>query len=94
MTKFRHLNILKIDHNPIEWPPKSIMEAPNGSDGGSAMKEWIRNMQRWMEENGSRPEGQRGGDDSFAGEQDSRDYMYAPPFYTTRLVLMSSVPMQ
>jgi hypothetical protein len=68
MTKLRLLNILKVDHNPIEWPPKSVMEAPAGSDGSSAMKEWIRSMQRWMEDNGGRNESQRVGDDSISGE--------------------------
>ncbi|KAG2048777.1 hypothetical protein BDR06DRAFT_962235 [Suillus hirtellus] len=45
---FRELDVLKVDHNPIEWPPKNVMVTP---DGG---REWITFMQKWMRNN-SRP---------------------------------------
>ncbi|KAG1819664.1 RAM signaling pathway protein-domain-containing protein [Suillus subaureus] len=44
-TDFRELDVLKVDHNPIEWPPKHVMETP---DGG---REWITFMQKWMRNN-------------------------------------------
>jgi hypothetical protein len=45
---FCELDVLKVDHNPIEWPPKYVMET---ADGG---REWITFMQKWMRNN-SRP---------------------------------------
>lgn len=47
-TDFRELDVLKVDHNPIEWPPKNVMGTP---DGG---REWIAYMQKWIRNN-SRP---------------------------------------
>jgi hypothetical protein len=44
-TEFHDLDVLKVDHNPIEWPPKSVMGT---ADGG---KVWIAFMQKWMKNN-------------------------------------------
>lgn len=41
-TEFRDLDVLKVDHNPIEWPPKYVMETTDGGKG------WITFMQKWM----------------------------------------------
>jgi hypothetical protein len=64
MTKLVNLNVLKLDHNPIEWPPKSIMEPSSASDNAAAMKDWIRGIQKWIEDNAPGHENQRTLDDS------------------------------
>lgn len=44
-TDFHDLDVLKVDRNPIEWPPKYVMET---TDGG---REWITFMQKWIRNN-------------------------------------------
>ena len=53
---FRNLNILKCDRNPIEWPPRSVMETLGSSNTAQEMKEWIRSLQKWMEGNSYKSE--------------------------------------
>lgn len=33
LTEFTKLDMLKVDHNPIEWPPKAIIEAAEVVEG-------------------------------------------------------------
>ncbi|CAL1705031.1 unnamed protein product [Somion occarium] len=70
-TQFRNLALFRAEQNPIEWPPKSVMEAPSVVEG-AAMKGWISNVQKWMEDNGSMERKQS--DDSVVTEQSSLDY--------------------
>ncbi|KDQ60678.1 hypothetical protein JAAARDRAFT_31655 [Jaapia argillacea MUCL 33604] len=77
MTKFHNLNLFQVDHNPIEWPPKDVMEVPTGSDGKQAMKNWVRSVQRWIEDNSASGsssvlEGRKWSDESI-GSTDIRD---------------------
>jgi hypothetical protein len=71
LSSLRHLNILKIDHNPLEWPPKVIMEPFGGVDDPQVMRGWIRTVQKWMDDNSSRPEGRKASDESITSELDS-----------------------
>jgi hypothetical protein len=75
MAKLRNLNVLKVDHNPIEWPPKSVMEPIAGSDNAPAMKEWIRGVQRWIEDNAQGHDNQRTREDSSFDEAMSQMYV-------------------
>ena len=50
-SQFRNLEMFKADQNPLEWPPKDIMEAPHSKK--EDMKEWIWSVQRWIEDNSS-----------------------------------------
>ena len=49
------LKVLKIDHNPLEWPPKEVTILPMGASetdatkrGASSRKEEAEEMQRWL----------------------------------------------
>lgn len=53
LPQFHKLEVLRVDRNPVEWPPKAIMELP-GSNDLSLMKEWIQNVQNWIETESSR----------------------------------------
>lgn len=44
--------MFKADQNPLEWPPKDIMEPPR-SEKEVVMKDWIHRVQSWIEENSS-----------------------------------------
>ncbi|KAF8797917.1 hypothetical protein BYT27DRAFT_7203603 [Phlegmacium glaucopus] len=52
-TQFRMLDVLQIDRNPLEWPPKSEIESCGGMSDINKSKEWIRNLQNWIEINSS-----------------------------------------
>ncbi|KAI0273711.1 RAM signaling pathway protein-domain-containing protein [Gloeopeniophorella convolvens] len=45
LTKFTRLTILRAEQNPWEWPPKSVMETQSTS------KDFIKVLQRWIDEN-------------------------------------------
>lgn len=51
LTDFSNLDVLKVDHNPIEWPPKPIIETDGSPSDSQAMKDWILGLQRWLREN-------------------------------------------
>jgi len=72
------LDVLQIERNPLEWPPISEIDS-----GGSMLnvnvnkgKEWIRNLQNWIEINSSTSQEY---DDSGYSEQPSwGNDLYAP----------------
>ena len=76
LSDFRNLSILKTDHNPIEWPPKAVMEPLGGVDDPKVMKGWIQTVQKWMEDNSSRAEvreGRKHSDESLMSEKNDLD---------------------
>lgn len=58
-AQMTHLKVLKVDHNPLEWPPKEVVTFPlmsanaNGTEGevqrkiGSKIEE-AEEMQKWL----------------------------------------------
>jgi hypothetical protein len=50
LSQFQNLTLLRVDKNPIEWPPKNVIEAPH-VEAADAMKNWIRSVQKWIEQN-------------------------------------------
>lgn len=40
-----------MDRNPIEWPPRFIIDAGKNNESVQAMKNWIRNLKEWIEAN-------------------------------------------
>lgn len=50
LSRFRNLTVLQADKNPIEWPPKAVMEPPNlVADGAKFSISWIKSIQKWIE---------------------------------------------
>ncbi|KAK1220429.1 RAM signaling network component [Marasmius sp. AFHP31] len=49
LVKFNRLTFLEIERNPIEWPPKSVMERPEPTGSQESMTSWIRSVQRWID---------------------------------------------
>ena len=41
--------MLKIEHNPIDWPPARVLRRTQ--DGDAAMEAWIRDLQSWLRVN-------------------------------------------
>ena len=72
-VQFRDLVTFKADQNPLEWPPKDVMEAPH-TEQGDDMKAWIRDVQAWIEENTSTSEKKLLEESSIA-EQDSESVL-------------------
>jgi hypothetical protein len=40
--------MLKIDHNPIEWPPEEVVRLNNPPEGGTAMEFWVLELKDWL----------------------------------------------
>ncbi|KAG5635829.1 hypothetical protein H0H81_009994 [Sphagnurus paluster] len=49
LSQFLNLEVLHVEKNPIEWPPKDVMEKANNLDSHQAMRDWVRNLQEWVE---------------------------------------------
>ena len=69
LSKFRNLNILKVDRNPLAWPPQSVMERPGNADDARAMKNWIQGLQTWMEEDCVGHADRKNSEESLAGSR-------------------------
>jgi hypothetical protein len=60
------LRVLKLDHNPLEYPPREVVafpgsgsptlaqgendQRPNRADEADVMQKWLSGLQRWMAE--------------------------------------------
>ncbi|KAJ3999273.1 RAM signaling pathway protein-domain-containing protein [Lentinula boryana] len=50
LSRFHKLTVLQVDKNPIEWPPKAVIEPPDlVADGAKSSISWIKSIQKWME---------------------------------------------
>ncbi|KZT28456.1 hypothetical protein NEOLEDRAFT_1129232 [Neolentinus lepideus HHB14362 ss-1] len=58
-TQFQRLTLFQADHNPLEWPPKDVMEHNGGAEGSQVMKSWIHDIQRWIEDNAHFTDGRK-----------------------------------
>lgn len=62
------LKVLKIDHNPLEWPPKEVTVFPLGANEADAskraassrmeeaeeMQRWLPNLVKWLKDEAAR----------------------------------------
>jgi len=57
-----HLKVLKLDHNPLEWPTKDVTTFAGSTSGqpmskqdeADEMQRWLPALMRWMRENRDR----------------------------------------
>ncbi|KAK7693696.1 hypothetical protein QCA50_003267 [Cerrena zonata] len=74
LTRFRNLAVFRAEQNPLEWPPKAVMDPPSTVEG-AAMKAWILSVQKWIGDNEQGFSVERKlSDDSVTAEQLSVDY--------------------
>lgn len=66
LSQFRRLDVLQIDRNPIHWPPRSAIESFGDAHDMNHNKEFVRNLQSWLE------------GDIRAGEYDDSGYSEQP----------------
>jgi len=45
--------LLKLDRNPIEWPPRTVLQTEASQGGDKEMKEWIASVMEWVDDNTS-----------------------------------------
>ncbi|KAI8998457.1 RAM signaling pathway protein-domain-containing protein [Trametes punicea] len=69
LAQFRQLSLLKVDQNPLEWPPQSVLETPMNLDDPNVMDEWIRHLQTWLEEQSTGASERKDSDDSLSSDQ-------------------------
>ncbi|GAA5841186.1 hypothetical protein JCM11251_003230 [Rhodosporidiobolus azoricus] len=58
-TLMSHLKVLKLDHNPLEWPPKDVATFTASISGqpmskqeeADEMQRWLPALMKWMKEN-------------------------------------------
>jgi hypothetical protein len=60
-ANFSKLQVLRCDQNPFDWPPRSIIEAPSVD-----MAEYIRSIQRWIDNNSGLPDRRPSEDPAFS----------------------------
>jgi hypothetical protein len=72
LSKFYKLEVLQLERNPLEWPPKPVVTQPRVPETPGAMRDWIRSVQKWIEAESSRP---RIHDDSGFSEQELESNM-------------------
>jgi hypothetical protein len=49
LAQFQDLDLLQVEKNPIEWPPKQVMESFGNVADVQYGKEWVQNLQNWLE---------------------------------------------
>ncbi|KAM0789295.1 hypothetical protein ACM66B_000135 [Microbotryomycetes sp. NB124-2] len=84
-AQMHQLKVLKVDHNPLEWPPKEVVTFPlsnGGPDGepqrkvgskieeAEEMQKWLPNLLRFIRENAAQENASR---ETDAREKSSRD---------------------
>lgn len=45
--------MLQVDHNPIEWPPRHVLEPLDNAEDADLMISCIENVKKWIKENHS-----------------------------------------
>ena len=45
---FQKLRVLKVDRNPLEYPPMSVMSPQGDLTDRVFMKSWIESVKRWL----------------------------------------------
>lgn len=79
LSQFHRLDVLHLDRNPVEWPPRTVVERPSNLESEEDIKDWIRNLQRWMEAEVSRTKMH---DDSGFSEQHEPEHNTFVPLST------------
>lgn len=41
--------MLKVDRNPIEWPPPSVIETTEDLEDSEVMHKWVLDLKSWLE---------------------------------------------
>lgn len=90
IAQFHNLSVLQLDKNPIEWPPKAVLEPPEliaGTGGGESSRSWIKGVQKWIEAetNPHGPGHSRHDDSGFSEQADLETRLYVQ-FLVVRLV--------
>lgn len=48
ITQFHSLRIFKVDQNPFEYPPKSMMDPKGVLTDQKLMESWIESLKQWL----------------------------------------------
>lgn len=90
-AQFHHLDILKIDHNPLEWPDKSILQPTGNIEDPDVMKAWIRDLQKYLDDETRKVEHRKVAEDSFSSELDEFEQSLCVTTFTMLIGLLKRV---
>lgn len=48
LSTFHRLTILKLDHNPIQWPPEQVWNSTQDLDEPQTMHSWLSGLKSWL----------------------------------------------
>lgn len=48
ISQFQSLRILKVDQNPFEYPPMSVMDPKDDLRDQKLMESWIESVKQWL----------------------------------------------
>ena len=68
LVQFKHLTLLKVDQNPLEWPPAPVLEYRKNDNDPQSMSEWIQHLQQWLEDNAGTSGERKQSDDSITSD--------------------------
>ena len=73
IAEFSQLLIFKIDQNPLEWPPRKVMDVGGNLEDPAIMKDWIHSVQQWIKANSASGAERKMSDDSAIVEHSAGD---------------------
>lgn len=84
LSQFKQLTLLKVDQNPVEWPPRSVMECSGNLEDPQVMATWIHSVQKWIEDNSLLPAERKMSEDSIQQDHSIQEFypdssMRVPP---------------
>jgi hypothetical protein len=54
LANFPKLAVLKVDHNPLEWPPSAVLDLSTDTDEPETMAHRLRTLRQWLMEKNER----------------------------------------
>ncbi|KAI0748324.1 RAM signaling pathway protein-domain-containing protein [Daedaleopsis nitida] len=68
LVQFHQLNLLKVDQNPLEWPPPSVLRPGKDTNDPQLVAEWVKHLQSWLEDNAATAGERKHSDDSMTSD--------------------------
>lgn len=71
LARFDYLEILKVDHNPLDWSDGSLSQCNGNLDDPKVMRSWIRDLKERLSNTTRHVEERNDEEDEFSIELDA-----------------------